>query len=57
MITAPYPFTRRIFEEEEIIISICNQCLAVVAQSGDEEELAGKERKHQCAAGVQRAAA
>lgn len=48
MITAPYPYTRRFFEKEEVIISSCNYCFSAVAESGDEAELSTLEQQHSC---------
>ena len=49
MITAPpYPFTRRFFEKEEVIISSCNYCFSTVAESSHEAELKLKEEQHSC---------
>lgn len=49
MITAlPYPFTRRFFEKEEVIISSCNYCFSPVAESSSEAELKIKEQQHSC---------
>jgi hypothetical protein len=48
MITAPYPYTRRFFEKEEIIISSCNSCFSAVAESDDEAELDALEQQHSC---------
>ena len=50
MITPPpYPFTRRFFEKEEVIISSCNYCFSTVAESSNEAELKIKEEQHSCA--------
>ena len=48
MITAPYRYTRRFFEREEIIISSCNYCFSAVAESDDEAELDALEQQHSC---------
>jgi hypothetical protein len=48
MITAPYPYTRRFFEKEEVIISSCNSCFSAVAESDDEAELNALEQQHSC---------
>lgn len=47
--TPPYPFTRRFFEKEEVIISSCNYCFSTVAESSNETELKIKEEQHCCA--------
>lgn len=59
MITPPLIFSRRFYKEkeEEVIISSCNYCLAVIAESRDEAELERRERQHKCAARVQASAA
>jgi hypothetical protein len=44
----PYPYTRRFFETEEVIISSCNYCLSPVAESGHEAELKAREEQHSC---------
>jgi len=44
----PYPYTRRFFEKEEVIISSCNYCLSPVAESSNEAELKAKEEQHSC---------
>lgn len=48
MITVPYPYTRRFFEKEEVIISSCNSCFSAVAESDDEAELDALEQQHSC---------
>ena len=48
MITPPVAFTRRFYEEEEVTISVCNYCYAVVAESSQEAELERLERQHSC---------
>ncbi len=45
----PYPYTRRFFEKEEVIISSCNYCFSTVAESSHESELKAKEEQHSCA--------
>ncbi|HZP24001.1 MAG TPA: hypothetical protein VFB04_11170 [Terriglobales bacterium] len=49
MITPPLSYTRRIFSDEEIIISVCNYCLVVVAEAKDDRELELLENQHKCA--------
>ena len=49
MITAQYPYTRRFFEKEEVIISSCNSCFSAVAESDDEAELDTLRTEHSCA--------
>jgi hypothetical protein len=44
----PYPYTRRFFEKEEVIISSCNYCFSTVAESSNEAELRIKEEQHSC---------
>jgi hypothetical protein len=44
----PYPYTRRFFQKEEVIISSCNYCLSTVAESSHETELKAKEEQHSC---------
>lgn len=48
MITPPFACTRRFYVEEEVIVSICNYCYAVVAQTADEAELEKLENQHAC---------
>jgi hypothetical protein len=48
MITLQVPYTRRYFENEEVIISSCNYCLSVVAESSNEAELQAREEQHSC---------
>ena len=48
MITLQIPYTRRYFENEEIVISTCNSCRSVVGESGDEAELQTLEQQHSC---------
>lgn len=48
MTTAPFPFTRRFFEPEAVIISSCTYCFATVAESGDEAVLEALELRHSC---------
>ena len=48
MTTAPFPFTRRFFEPEEVIISSCTYCFATVAESDDEAVLEALELEHSC---------
>ena len=50
MLTLPTAYTRRFYKDnqEEIVISCCNHCLAVVAESSDESELQWHERQHRC---------
>ena len=57
MITPPVAYTRRIFSDEEIIISVCNYCLAVVAEATNDEELELLESRHKCAEKAQALAA
>ena len=50
MLTIPTAYTRRFYKDnqEEIVISCCNYCLAVVAESSDESELGWREQHHRC---------
>jgi len=57
VITPPVAYTRRIFSDEEIIISVCNYCLAVVAEATNDEELELLESRHKCAEKAQALAA
>jgi len=57
MITPPLTYSRYFYEEDEVILSVCNYCLAVVAESGDEAELDRRERAHACAEKTQAIAA
>ena len=41
-------FTRRMYVDDETIISICNYCYAMVAESSDEAELDRLEAQHSC---------
>jgi len=43
--------------EEEVIISVCNYCFAVVAESDDDAELERCESRHACAEKVRAFAA
>jgi hypothetical protein len=49
VITPPVSYSRHFYEEDEVILSVCNYCLAVVAESNQEEELDLRERQHACA--------
>ena len=49
MITPPMSYSRYFYKEDEVILSVCNYCFAVVAESSKEEELALRERQHACA--------
>ncbi len=48
MITPPLAYSRYFYEKEETIISVCNYCFAVVAESNDEVELERRENQHAC---------
>ena len=48
MVSYPYAYTRRLFEPEEVIISICNSCFATVGESDDDSVLEDLERYHCC---------
>ena len=48
MITVPFPFTRRCFEPEQVIISTCIHCFSTIAESDDEAVLVGLEQLHSC---------
>jgi len=48
MITDPYSYTRRFFKKEEVIISSCNNCFSVVAESGNDADLEALEQHHSC---------
>jgi hypothetical protein len=50
VITPALTCSRFFYQEEEIILSICNYCLEVVAESNNERELDRCERQHECAA-------
>jgi hypothetical protein len=41
-------YSRYFYQEDEVILSVCNYCLAVVAESADESELARSEKQHAC---------
>jgi len=41
-------FTRRFYEEEQVTISVCNYCYAVVAESSQQAELERLEKQHSC---------
>ncbi len=43
--------------DEEVVISSCNYCCAVVAESNDEAELELRESQHACAEKARGAAA
>jgi len=49
MITPPLAYSRYFYKEDEVILSICNYCFIVVAESSDEAELELRERQHACA--------
>ena len=49
MITAPFAFTRRFYEPQEVIISSCNSCFSTVGESPDEFGLEILEGRHSCA--------
>ena len=49
MLTPPLAYSRYFYKEEEVIISVCNYCLAVVAESDDDAELQLCESRHACA--------
>ena len=51
MVTDPLAYSRYFYKEreEEVIISVCNYCFAVVAESDDDAELERCESRHACA--------
>ncbi|HUH63668.1 MAG TPA: hypothetical protein VLZ50_11740 [Terracidiphilus sp.] len=49
MITLPLAYSRYFYEDDETIISVCNYCFAVIAESSIEAELDKREREHACA--------
>lgn len=49
MITPPLSYSRYFYREDEVILSVCNYCFAVVAESNKEEELELREHQHACA--------
>ena len=49
MITPALTYSRYFYREDEVILSVCNYCFAVVAESSDEGELDRGERQHDCA--------
>ena len=49
MLTPPLEYSRYFYQEDEVILSICNYCFAVVAESSAEGELELREREHACA--------
>ena len=57
MITPPLAYSRYFYKEDEVILSVCNYCFAVVAESSDEAELDRREREHACDAQVRAFAA
>jgi hypothetical protein len=57
VITLPLAYSRRFYQEEEVVISMCNFCNAVVAESGDEAELTRLESQHRCDEKAQASAA
>jgi len=57
MITPPLGYSRYFYKDDEVILSICNYCFAVVAESSDEAELDLRERQHACAEQVRAIAA
>lgn len=48
MVTPSPKYSRRFSEEEQIIVSSCNYCFGVVAESSEEEELEKLENEHWC---------
>lgn len=48
VITPPLAYSRYFYKEDEVILSVCNYCFAVVAESGDERELDLREQQHAC---------
>jgi len=48
MTTTPVSYSRRFFQEEEIIISSCNHCFCTVAESDDDAVLEALEQMHSC---------
>ena len=57
LITPPLAYSRYFYKEDEVILSVCNYCFAVVAESSDEDELDRSERQHVCAEKAQAFAA
>jgi hypothetical protein len=57
VITLPLAYSRRFYQEEEVIISLCNYCETVVGESRDEAELTKLEMQHRCAGNVKASAA
>jgi len=49
VVTPPLAYSRYFYKEDEVILSVCNWCFAVVAESNDEAELDLCERRHECA--------
>ncbi len=43
------PYSRYFYREDEVILSVCNYCFAVVAESNNDAELDLRERQHECA--------
>jgi hypothetical protein len=43
-------YSHYFYQEDEVILSVCNYCFAVVAESADESELARCEDEHACEA-------
>jgi hypothetical protein len=41
-------YSRYFYQDEETVISVCNYCFAVVAESSVEAELDRCEREHAC---------
>lgn len=54
MITVPFPFTRRFFEPEGVVISTCVHCFSTIAESDDEAVLEGLEQLHSCNESLER---
>ncbi len=57
MITPPLAYSRYFYKEDEVILSVCNYCFAVVVESNDEAELELREHQHACAEKAQAFAA
>jgi hypothetical protein len=49
LITPPLAYSRYFYKEDEVVISVCNYCFAVIAESDDDAELELRERQHVCA--------
>jgi len=49
LITPSLAYSRYFYQEEEVVLSVCNYCFAVVAESSVESELDLREQEHVCA--------